>query len=106
VGYTHIFYYLQNHPYSAVDVTATAGYGYTFYNIGAFVSNGVCALVHPDFVEGYNGYNKMNLEVMAVDFSLCLQETISFEILPGHSVGVHFEQQVTLESFIFSTTFF
>jgi hypothetical protein len=58
VGYTHIFYYLQNHPYSAADVTATAGYGYTFYNIGTFVSGGVCALVHPDFVEGYNGYSK------------------------------------------------
>jgi hypothetical protein len=48
----------------------------------------------------------MNLEVMAVDFSLCLPEAISFESLPGHSVEVRFEQQVTLESFIFSTVFF
>jgi hypothetical protein len=105
-GYTHIFYYLQNHPYYAADVTATVGGGHSFYGIEAFVSGGVCALIHPDFIEGYNGYNKMNLEVLAADFSLCVQETISFDKLPGYSVGVRFEQQITLESFIFSTIFF
>jgi hypothetical protein len=55
---------------------------------------------------GFLSLNKMNLEVMAVDFSLCLQETISFENLPRQSIGIRFEQQVTLESFIFSTIFF